>query len=921
MALPRVAILLIPLFSLLPAAVNARLADDFAGPARELSGRKTTQGGRLWKTEGTLVLDGKGAVRGEAGGNGWIEFAGPETQITLSAELEPAGSEWVALAFGGNLDHRYFTGASLWCYLRPGGAWSAHADGTKVTLGSGKVPPRSRSSFLLRYDRVAHAVTLTIDGIVVLDQKALGTFRPDLKCAGFRIQGKDPQSRASVSGFAIEGATLREGFDGITQAAPLAIYAPEETARLAVHTTLARKAKVAMECRAFQGAGQTQVAEAGIGEGKHCEFMWPNLPTGWYECVAKLVGEDGALIDASRTTFAVLPRVSAPAAAENPFGAMVFPHVAYPKGERDRDADMMQRIGLRWVRTHRINWLHIQTGPEKEPVWTEADAEVERYRERGLSIIATTFWPTPPWASQARDEAGMNKGAALVRPEYLPMAEAFARNLAARYRGRIAVYEIGNEVDAFFWTGSLSNYLHHDALGIVRDYTGFFARMAGGLHAGDPGARVAPNTTSHLPEGHTYRPWLDTALAAGLGKSMDLFSTHYAVDMAVLNGKLSAVRPGLPVIFTELGGIQFGASNLDPRGDEMKRLIREDWRQAVGHLRYANVKALCKFLLREQNDYGGEGRMTAGLLENDFNLRPSFVAWATLVRTLAGARFVKEPNLAGVSDRGWVEAYAFQRDGRTATVLFLNLAPRATLVLPTPDASLTLLDPMGTERPLVAKGARASFEMDGGLPMVVFGRIQELPGNFVPPTNTLLSVKHFDLPNAGFEEAGEPQSVPGWKIYDTTALSQTPPRLVPAIVSRGAHGGKRCLELASPTRTLWDGIAYDIPVSELPALGEGEYLVFKVSLFAKGEAVKGMGLGYTLAFRKADGDRLNFRGSPYFGFGGTFDWKELAGQEKIERILPGSAKLAFEILLGKSSGTVWVDDVRLSVEHWKKPAL
>jgi hypothetical protein len=915
-------IILLTLLGWLQADFANRIGDDFKIPlpGSELAGRKTPEGGRLWKTDGALLLDGKGAVRAGNGGNAWVDFASSGDVLSLSGEVDPTDSEWVALALGGFLDHRFFTGASLWCYMRPGGVWSVHGSGTRLTFGTGKVPPRQRYAINLRYDKGANAVTLTVDGVAVLDQKSLASFRPEISRAGLRIQGKDPARRASVEGFAVEGALLREGIDGITQGAPLAIYAPGESVRLFVHTTLSQKGQVSVTCRAFQSEAGSQKSIVEAGAGMESAFLWSKLPIGWYECAVTVQHASGGQFDTARATFAVIPEFNAPPAIENPFGAMVFPHVAYPRVERDLDADYMARIGLRWVRTHRINWIHIQTGPEKEPVWTEADAEVERYSNRGLSIIATTFWPTPTWASQTRDEPGMNKGAALVRPEYLPMAEKFARTLSERYRGKIALYEIGNEVDAFFWTGSLSNYRSHDAVGIVRDFTGFFGRMAANLRAGDPGARVAPNTTSHLPEGHTYRPWLDTALAAGLGKSMDLFSTHYDIDVAALNARVSPVRTDLPIVFTEMGGIVFGTSNIDARGADMKRLIREDWRQATSHLRYGNVKALCKFLLREQSDYGGEGRMTAGLLENDFKLRPSFVAWATLVRTLAGSRFMKEPNIARCASQGWVEAYSFQKAGRTASVVFLNLAPRATLTLATPDASLTRVDVMGGESALAAKGGKVSLEMEGDLPIVLFGNIQDSPEKFQRPTNTLIEKKTFALPNAGFEEAGAKNQVPGWKIYDTTALSATPPRLQIESMAEGAHGGKRCLKYVSTTQTLWDGISFAIPLSDLPAIGEGEYLVFKVSLFAKGEQVKGMGLGYTLAFRKADDERLNFKGSPYFGYGGTFDWKELSGEEKIERYLPGTAKLAFEILLGKSSGTVWVDDVRLEVERWKKPS-
>jgi hypothetical protein len=63
--------------------------------------------------------------------------------------------------------------------------------------------------------------------------------------------------------------------------------------------------------------------------------------------------------------------------------------------------------------------------------------------------------------------------------------------------------------------------------------------------------------------------------------------------------------------------------------------------------------------------------------------------------------------------------------------------------------------------------------------------------------------------------------------------------------------------------------------------------------------------------------RLYFMGSPYFGFGGTFDWKELSGTHKLEGWVPGADRLTLDLLMGKSTGTLWMDQVKMSVQLWK----
>jgi hypothetical protein len=119
--------------------------------------------------------------------------------------------------------------------------------------------------------------------------------------------------------------------------------------------------------------------------------------------------------------------------------------------------------------------------------------------------------------------------------------------------------------------------------------------------------------------------------------------------------------------------------------------------------------------------------------------------------------------------------------------------------------------------------------------------------------------------------------------------------------------------------TLWYGISQKLPMDQMPRPGPGEYLKVKFSCYAKGRELHGKGLGYTLVYRGAGGAQLQFAGSPYFGFGGTYDWKQLVHEHRIDSFPEGTQRIDVDIQLGKTAGTVWVDDVEYVVQLWRKP--
>ncbi|MDP0497784.1 MAG: hypothetical protein Q7Q73_16400 [Verrucomicrobiota bacterium JB024] len=887
-----------------------------------------------WCVDRSVMVTPDGTATTNASGAAWFALPPGVQSVEIQAEILPGGSDWVALALGGKWYTAFYDTAQLWVLLRPSGYYELHAKGSQLMLQEGQAPGYKSgqpSLVMLGYDKAANTATLCINGETVVDAQSLDPagFTPELGSAGFRINGPlSGTATPRVDNFKLTAAAAIEPGLAIHLGNELAVYKPGEAvdARFAIRGLPTGDIALNLSLMDFYGkvrwTQRLPLHADSIRPGVSLTIPSPG-EDGYFQLRAELIDSGRPLASATKP-IAVIPEPPAVTRTDaNAFGAMVYPHLNYPLADKELDARFMRRIGLRHVRTHRLNWIHAQRSPDGPFLWASLDDEVALYQKYGLNIIATTAWPIPNWASQARDiDLPESKSNFMPTPEAMEQASRFYREMAERYRGQIELYEIGNEVDAHFWLGSLDSYREHDVPGVMADYYDYFSELAEAIYAGDPDARVAPNTTSET-EGHSYRPWLTTQLDLGLGDVMTAYSTHYDADLDYANAKLAEYGVNVPVYFTEIGGFTRGQRGDDPLGPDMKAIIREDYRQFVTQLTHPNVRAMCKFLLREQPTYGGEGTIRAGLLGVDFSINPAYPAFATLVRELAGARYVRPLNITDASKAGWLRGYAFERDGQSVNVLFLNGGTDSPITLQTATPALQLVDVMGNTTELPAKDGEVNFTMSPELPVFILGAISDAPGTPVIPQDTLVREIVIPLENPGFELDPEAISdIPGWSVManeqgDGNALSNRI-FLVSADTDK-AHSGQVSARMDALQPTQWYGLSQELPVGLIPRPGPNEYLLFTVSCYARGENIFGKGLGFTLAFRQPDFTRVYFSGSGYFGFGGTYEWKELTATRRLDVWPEQAERITLDLLLGKSTGTVWIDDVTVTVQLWKQP--
>jgi Glycosyl hydrolase family 10 len=643
------------------------------------------------------------------------------------------------------------------------------------------------------------------------------------------------------------------------------------------------------------------------------DITLPALPNGYYELRYK--PKNTTQPNWGKYSFAVIPFVDNRIAREkNPFGGMVIPHGTYSMKDRLLDARLMQRIGMRWVRTHRLNWSHIQKSQDSAYDWRHADAEVNIYRKYGIDIVATICWPTPGWASSGYGKKLNRRQQSIMSPAKKHMAamKKYCTAVATRYRGKIGYYEIGNEVDAFnFWLGSYEHFRSNDTCAINKDFYNLFIAAAVALKEGDPGVKVAPGTTGAIPEGATWKPWLKTMYKLGIAKEMNAFSTHYMADVDAIRAVMRKYGKPVDIIFTEIGGF---ARNVGESRNVLEKMMLTTTAQYT--IQYSKGgKAMCKFLLRDipaMKDL----QLLPGLLRKDFSIRPNFVAYATLVRMLVGSDPIKELNITSKVQQGWLQGFAFKKAGKILNVIWLNGTDESNVVLESPEKTLELIDIMGRSRKLLVKNGKISFKMR--MPVYIIGKLNDDPGKIEYPKPKLIKTVKLKIPNAGFEIKAQQYKIPGWKVVINEIKGKYSSKKGFRVFAdnKVSKSGQQSLCLDAKTKTKWWGVLCRLPMDKIPEPKAGQYVEFIVNYDQKGKNIVGIGSGVTFGFRKKNMHRVTAKGGNWER--GNFDWTRRRLRKTFDNFHPETEVMTLEFYLGLSTGTVWFDNIEVEVKLWQK---
>ena len=225
--------------------------------------------------------------------------------------------------------------------------------------------------------------------------------------------------------------------------------------------------------------------------------------------------------------------IAAPAGAAEPV-AGVQTHLLWfdvSDAEVDRQLDEVQALGGGMVRVD-VGWSSLQeNGPDGWSDWylEKLDRVVDEAEERGIQLLLTFTW-TPCWASSAPPaiKQGCEGEWWNRRVQYYPPenAEDFgnaAAAMAARYRGRVAAWEIWNEPNHPGYFTTTGNR--------VAEYVQMVQASYEKIKAADPDTTVLAGSLAWSDFNFTKRLY-----EAGIKGYFDAFSIHpYSGDRSPLN--------------------------------------------------------------------------------------------------------------------------------------------------------------------------------------------------------------------------------------------------------------------------------------------------------------------------------------------------------------------------------------------------
>lgn len=210
----------------------------------------------------------------------------------------------------------------------------------------------------------------------------------------------------------------------------------------------------------------------------------------------------------------------------------------------------LRRAGLKKLRVDGFQWKFVE--PEKGRFeWSETDRIVDELSSEGVEILAILGNP-PTWAAEEPPQAikDAHQNAAMPsrwKPRDLREWEDYVFAVASRYRGRVAAWEIWNEVD-FHPPAKPAAFS-----GTTDEYLALLRAAAVQIRKADPDAKI-------LISGFSLTPGVcDTAmpydlLDSGAADSFDIFNTHAYNGLEFIDDlkqSLDRHKPGTPRWMTE----------------------------------------------------------------------------------------------------------------------------------------------------------------------------------------------------------------------------------------------------------------------------------------------------------------------------------------------------------------------------------
>jgi len=361
----------------------------------------------------------------------------------------------------------------------------------------------------------------------------------------------------------------------------------------------------------------------------------------------------------------------------------VFGVITYWPLNNGNGLSEIQAMGAQWVRVA-FSWNSVEpvdTTPEYFN-WSTWDAEVSNAASADVSLIATVHG-NPAWAAEY-------PGGPLY-PDHVADFVELMQAAAERYDGDgtsdapgspvIQHWELYNEPDGASIFLAEAGYGYWGDYGA--EYADLFRQVYPVVKAANPVAKlliggVAYERFREDDPGNPYvRQFLDDFFAAGGGNYFDIFNFHYYPGFAhiwepygreligktiYLRSKLAQYGLNRPIVCTEIG--EHSDASRGGSDEAQSRYVVKTFAWTMA----ADLEYTTWFALR---DITGDFPYIYGLLNLNWQRKPSFYAYQTLTGQLGGARFVRTVSAAELGHPA-AEGYAFRNEGQDIYVVWTN---------------------------------------------------------------------------------------------------------------------------------------------------------------------------------------------------------------------------------------------------------
>lgn len=343
--------------------------------------------------------------------------------------------------------------------------------------------------------------------------------------------------------------------------------------------------------------------------------------------------------------------------------------------QQQQEIEVMRRAGFAACRFDFV-WGDLE--PEKGKFnWTATDRLIDLMLKSGIEPLPLVGFSTF-WASTG-NTASANWNTA---PPHVADYTAFLRASVAHFKNRIRYWEIWNEPDIGFWTGTREQYSE------------LLDASIRAIHETDASAQVMNGGFTQIEKSMSFR--IETLRAA---PDLDIMAIHAHGTFAEMQRELNLalpplrqVAPKIPFWLNEAGQTTTFATE---RAQAMTLIKKITFAPVLGFSNYV------WYDLRDDGTNGAEPEDNFGMVRRDFSPKPALVAAHTTLDRLNGKRFVKRIEM-GEND------FALLYEGARESVLVLWKENGASepMTLKTDARAAVSCDAMGAStRSALANGA------------------------------------------------------------------------------------------------------------------------------------------------------------------------------------------------------------------------